>query len=62
MDMKIHQAKNLIQELQRDSSIKKDKITKVKDGDVFEKFTRPLQAEIITVPLCANRLKASESS
>ena len=39
MDMKICQAENLI-----DSSIKKDKITKFKDGDVFEKFTRQLQA------------------
>ena len=42
MDMKIRQAENLIQELQRNSSINKDKITKFKDGDVFEKFTRQL--------------------
>ena len=57
MDMKIRQAENLIQELQRQSSIKKDKITKFKDGDVFEKFTRQLQSEIFTVPLCANRFE-----
>ena len=57
MDMKIRQAENLIQELQRQSSIKKDKITKYKDGDVFEKFSRQLQSEIFTVPLCANRFE-----
>ena len=57
MDMKIRQADHLIQDLQRDSSIKRDKITKVTDEDVFEKFTRQLQAKTFTIRLCANRFE-----
>ena len=54
MEVKIKQAETLIKELTAQSANKK--VSKFKPGDVFERFSRDLKAELITVPLCVKRL------
>ena len=54
MEVKIKQAETLIKELTTQSANKK--VSKFKPGDVFERFSRDLKAELITVPLCLKRL------
>jgi hypothetical protein len=53
-EVKIKQAESLLKELTAQSVHKK--ISKFKTGDIFERYARDLKAELITVPLCANRL------
>ena len=55
MDVKIKQAEALIKELT--AQIANKKVSKLKPSDVFDKFARDLKGELITVPLCANRLE-----
>ena len=55
MDVKIKQAEALIKELT--AQIANKKVSKFKPNDVFDRFARDLKSELITVPLCANRLR-----
>ena len=55
MDVKIKQAEALIKELT--AQIANKKVSKFKPNDVFDRFARDLKGELITVPLCANRLE-----
>ena len=55
MDVKIKRAETLIRELT--AQIANKKVSKFKPSDVFDKYARDLKGELITVPLCANRLE-----
>ena len=52
MDVKIKKAENVIKEITAQAVSKKEKFSKFKVGDVFEKYARDLKAEILNVPFC----------